>query len=228
MQRLLPFLSISAIIATAGVSALFGQTPVHRSRIEITLERQEGKVWKAVDPSLVLASGDVVRFRFKSNFDGYLYVTNYATSGKSSLLFPRDETGRNNRIEAGKEYVIPETQAFFRIAGPPGYEMVYWYISPVSLGERFDLTPHKPSNYRPPLLLPRCDDTAMRARGVCLDNEAGPRAVEQEKSLPGELAPMRDMSSRELTIVQQRNQSVVSPAGSALAPVFCEFRLAHK
>ncbi len=228
MNRLGLILPGALLSVAVGVPALFSQSAPRRSRIEITLERQNGKAWKAVDPALVLNSGDVVRFRFKSNFDGFLYVTNYATSGQYNLLFPREETGRDNRVEAGKEYLVPETQAHFRIAGPAGYEMVYWYISPVSLGEKFDFRPSHPSNYRPPLLLPRCDDTALRARGVCLDHEAGPKAVEEQQSIPGELAPMRSMSSRELTIVQQRNQSVVSPAGSALAPVFCEFRLAHK
>ena len=74
-------------------------------RIEITLERQEGEAWRAVDPGLVLDSGDRVRFRFRANFDGYLYVMNEGTSGAYTLLFPREETGRENNIRAGKEYL---------------------------------------------------------------------------------------------------------------------------
>ena len=39
-----------------------------------------------------------MRFRFRTNFDGYLYVTNLGTSGKYEQLFPRQETGQDNRI----------------------------------------------------------------------------------------------------------------------------------
>ena len=42
-------------------------------RMEITLERLDGDAWRAVDPGLVLAQGDRVRFRYRTNFDGYLY-----------------------------------------------------------------------------------------------------------------------------------------------------------
>lgn len=208
-----------------GLSLCAAEAP--RTKMEITLERKEGSVWKALDPTLVLASGDVVRFRFKANFNGFLYVTNYGTSGESTLLFPREETGSNNAIRSGREYLIPATEAVLRIAGPPGYESVYWLVSPVALTNRFDMTPSRPSNYRPPVLRPRCDDTTMRARGLCIDTSAGPRAVREKDDLPQELAPMRSATSRELTIVQQRNQSVVSPAGAAGGPVLYEFRLAH-
>ena len=105
-------------------------------RMEVTLERQEGDAWKTVDPGFVFDKGDRVRFRFRANFDGYLYVMNYGTSGKHSLLFPREETGRDNRIAAGKEYRIPATEAWFRIDGPPGHDVVYWLVSPLALAER--------------------------------------------------------------------------------------------
>ena len=52
------------------------------NRIEIAIERQESGSWRAVDPGLVFDSGDHVRFRFRANFDGYLYVMDQATSGK--------------------------------------------------------------------------------------------------------------------------------------------------
>ena len=51
-----------------------------------------------------------MRFRFKSNFKGYLYVINHSTSGTSTLMFPRQDTGSMNQIEAGKEYVVPATK----------------------------------------------------------------------------------------------------------------------
>jgi hypothetical protein len=87
--------------------------------MEITLECLQGDVWKVEDPGLVFAQDDRVRFRFHTNFDGYLYVMNQATSGDYQTLFPREDTGQQNRIEAGKEYVVPATQGWFRVAGRP-------------------------------------------------------------------------------------------------------------
>ena len=89
-------------------------------RMEIMLERLDGGAWHTIDPGLVLAQGDRVRFRFRTNFDGYLYVTNQSTSGKYEQLFPREETGQDNHIAAGKEYQVPATATVFRIAGPAG------------------------------------------------------------------------------------------------------------
>ena len=44
---------------------------------------------------------------------------NQGTSGSYELLFPREETGADNRVVADQEYQIPATDAWFRIAGPP-------------------------------------------------------------------------------------------------------------
>jgi hypothetical protein len=199
-----------------------------RARIEIKLERKNGASWTAIDPSLVLDSGDVVRFRFKSNFDGYLYVTNLGSSGQYSLLFPRAETGTRNVVQSGKEYLVPATDSILRVAGPAGYESVYWLVSPVSLGRMPDMRPTRPSDSPPPVLIPRCDDTMLRARGLCLDPKAGPRVVGKEEPLPAELGKLK-ATTRELTIVQEQNQYVLSPTGgTASAPVLYEFRLAHK
>ncbi len=225
--RISRFSSIAAVAACLATAIPAGFAQSRRPQIEVTLERKDAKGWKAVDPNLVLESGDVIRFRFKSSFDGYLYVTDYGTSGQYLLLFPREETGRQNLVKASKEYLVPSTEAHFRISGPAGYESVYWLVSPVALGNPMDLTPQRPSNYRPPRLQPRCDDTAMRARGLCLDTLAGPRAIGQNDAVPESLEKMKS-KSRELTIVQQENQSVVSPAGPGAAPILYEFRLAHK
>ena len=120
-----------------------------------------------------------MRFRFRANFDGYLYVMNYGTSGSYSLLFPREETGRENNVKSGKEYLVPATQAWFRIDGPPGHDIVYWLVSPVALASKppgYVPLPPPPKRTPPPkTLLPRCDDSIFRARGLCIDPRAGLR-----------------------------------------------------
>ena len=98
--------------------------------MELVLERLDRDTWRTIDPGLVLAQGERVRFKFRTNFDGYLYVMNQSTSGTYEQLFPRDETGQDNRISASKEYQVPATSAAFRIAGPAGYETVYWLVTP--------------------------------------------------------------------------------------------------
>ena len=52
-----------------------------QQRVEVTLERRDTGTWKSADPGHVFANGDQVRFRFKANFTGFLYVVNEGTSG---------------------------------------------------------------------------------------------------------------------------------------------------
>ncbi len=129
-------------------------------RMEITLERYESGTWKIIDPNLVLDKNDKIRFKFKANFSGFLYVTNQSTSSTSSLLFPRVDTGSNNRIAANREYVVPTTKGAFRVDGPAGYDVVAWMISPVALG-RLEAPPI--ASMPPANMTPRCDDTLFQS-----------------------------------------------------------------
>ena len=52
-------------------------------RMEITLERYESAGKRS--SALVLDKNDKIRFKFKANFPGYLYVTNQSTSATSLL-----------------------------------------------------------------------------------------------------------------------------------------------
>jgi hypothetical protein len=219
------------LLSAAGAAVWAGPGDGHR--VEITLERMEGSGWKAVPPGLVLEKDDRVRFRFRANFDGYLYVMNQGTSGAYTSLFPREETGRENNIRAGREYVIPATEAYFRIAGPPGHDIVYWMMTPVAMGESrppaYVPLPPPPKNAPPPEnLLPRCDDTMFRARGLCIDSSAGPQQLGAAEKLPENLAGLPGVRSRELVIMRRQNQTVLSSPVPIDGPVIYEFRLAHR
>jgi hypothetical protein len=203
-------------------------------RLEIVLEKREDRNWRAVDPGWVFEQNDRVRFRARANFDGYLYVMNRSTSGRYSLLFPGEETGRKNQIEAGREYLVPATEGWFRIAGPAGHEIVYWLVSPVELQGEGSIKPYiplpsppKPAK-APPHLTPRCDDTILRARGDCVDSSAGLKAIPEKEPLPENLAGLANPASRELVFVRQPNASVVAAPAALKGPVVFEFRLAHK
>jgi len=194
----------------------------HGHRIELQLERLDAGGWHTVDPGLVLAQGDRVRFRFHTNFDGYLYVTNQSTSGKYEQLFPRAETGQDNRIQKDTEYRVPATDTVFRIAGPAGYETVYWLVSPTRIGGPPAAPPVKPL----PHLIPRCDDAILHARGDCIDSAAGPHLVPRGEDLPGAEAPSG--SARDLLFLRQKDTAVISSPTPLTGPVIYEFRLAHR
>jgi hypothetical protein len=204
-------------------------------RMEIVLERRDGSAWHAVDPGLVLEQNDRVRFRFHTNFDGYLYVMNQSTSGAYTMLFPREDTGSENQIHAGKDYEVPATQTLFRIAGPAGHEIVYWMITPAELRSEEErrkyvpLPPPPPKDKQLPAnLTPRCDDALFRARGACIDTSAGPKSVTSRELLPDNLAQVPSGSSGDLMFLRKQNTAVVSSPVPLKGPVIYEFHLAHR
>lgn len=185
--------------------------------VDIVVELQGNEGWKPIPPGLILESNSLVRFRFTTNLDGYLYVICRGTSGVDTLLFPRAETGRNNRVAAGVEQFVPATQAHFRVAGPAGHDIVYWLMSPVPLDGGANAILDKggvPEASRLPAskMVPRCDDTILRARGQCIDSSAGPRAGR----------------SRDLVIIRRDERTSVSTPGTLRGPAVYEFRLSHR
>jgi hypothetical protein len=224
--RLLP-------LALATLSVAFPQSRALTKgpqRMEIVLERHERGTWRAIDPGLVLATGDQVRFRFRTNFDGYLYVTNQNSSGNYQQLFPLRETGQENHIAAGRDYQVPATSMAFTIAGPAGFETVYWLVTPGRVTDP-PRTPPVPGDFKAtpdPDLKPRCDDTIWRARGDCIDNTAGPKLVPRGQELPNSLAGANDLGSRDLYFVRQNEKAVISSPSPLPGPVIYEFRLAHQ
>src|SRR3982751_1775747 len=72
------------------------------NRMEVSLERFDGRLWKAIDSRLVLAADDRIRFKFKANFEGFLYVTNQSTSGTTQMLFPSEDTGSAHHSKSAK------------------------------------------------------------------------------------------------------------------------------
>jgi hypothetical protein len=198
-------------------------------RMELVLERLDGANWRAIDPGLVLNQGDRVRFKFHTNFDGYLYVMDQSTSGKYEQLFPRQDTGSDNRVAAEREYLVPAVSAAFRVAGPAGHEIIYWLVMPAPLGGSVPTTTPMPSGARPaPVLIPRCDDTILKARGDCVDSSAGPKLIPRGEQVPAHLAGPLGEGPRDLMFLRQKNTAVISSPEPLRGPVMYEFRLAHR
>ena len=209
---------------------LHAQTP----RMEITVERQvKGDKVEVTSPQHVFRSGDLVRFRFKPSFDGYLYVMDRSTSGKYLVLYPAKDAQETNHVERDREYLIPPSQGeWFRVDDPPGYETVYFVISPVELTKTAPtvqpLPPEPPPPGAPAELLPRCDDSVFRARGECVDVLAGPHSVSKDDPLPAQLPSVPGTTARDITVINKPTTTVVAPASGENGPLIYEFRLAHK
>ncbi len=211
--------------------------------MEIVLEKKTGDTVQAMAAGHVFQTGDILRFRLRPAFDGFLYVTDLGTSGRTSLLFPKQETGSDNRIDHTREYVVPATpDGWFEVSGPPGYETLYFVMSPVALagGSVPSAAPNAapnpnqgiPQGTPPPTMHPRCNDEIFKSRGDCVDPNAGPKRVEPSATLPG---PVRDLFgdspsenvSRDLNFTQKSSSSVVTSVSPMSGPVVYEFLLAH-
>jgi hypothetical protein len=199
-------------------------------RIRLTVEREEASGWRAMNPATVFAPNERLRFRLTTNFSGFLYVMNQGTAGTYELLFPRTDTGSDNRVEAGKEYVVPATEGWFRIGGPAGQDMMYWLVSPVELARGYQRLPPPPphDSSAPPSLRPRCDDTVFKARGECIDNSAGVWPVEPGEKLPSNLSGVAGATPRELLFLEEKGGTVLSSKQPLTGPVIYELRLAHR
>jgi hypothetical protein len=198
-------------------------------RIKLSVERQEASDWKSVDSALVFGVGDKLRFRFTSTFSGFLYVMNHGTSGAYELLFPRSDTGADNSIEAGKEYIVPAGQGWFKVTGPAGHDIVYWVISPIKLGNEVrPLPPPPPTASLPLSFRPRCDDAIFKSRGDCVDTSAGVKPLKEGEAVPKNLSGLAEPTPRELLFIQEKGATVVSSPAPLTGPVVYELRLAHR
>lgn len=222
-------IGLTAALSAFGQSKTLAQGP---NRMELTLEREVDSGWQVVDPGYVFQKDDRLRFRFRTNFAGYLYVMNQGTSGTYTQLFPREDTGMDNRVEPESEYIVPASEGAFRVDGPPGHDVMYWVVTPAKGAESSGYTPLPPPPARTPKTLsglrPRCDDSILRARGECVDTSAGAQAVSGTRRLPDNLQTVPRERSRQLVFLKQDSQSVVSSPAPLTGPVVYEFRLAHR
>ncbi len=202
------------------------------SLISIVLEKKAGDSVQTVDPTHVFNVGDTVRFRLRPAVDGFLYVMDLNTSGKYEVLFPRPETGNDNRIAKGHDYLMPATtDGWFEIGGPAGHETIYFVLSPIALtiGQMQKSTANlPPQGTAPSSMQPRCDDAIFKSRGECVDVGAGPKSVDPNEPLPREITDLTSStSSRDLKFTNDSQGSTVSASAPLAGPIVYEFLLAH-
>ena len=202
-------------------------------RIDLILEKKDGDAARAMDPNYVFSSGDKIRFRLKSSVNGFLYVTDRGSSGVWQQLFPRDNLAQSRELEKGREYMVPAVgNGWFQVTGPPGYDNVYFLVSPVDLGKSIPVPekaqPSQADTGAFATATPRCNDELFRARGECLDTHAGLKPLEKGESLPGAFSQFAVMTSRDLIVVDNASETSVSSTEPFDGPCIYRFRIAHK
>jgi hypothetical protein len=204
-------------------------------RIDLVLEKKEGTSVRTVEPNYVFSAGDKLRFRLKSAVNGYLYVMNQGSSGVWQQLFPRDGVTQSRTVAAGKQYLVPASgSGWFQVTGPPGYDNVYFLISPVDLGKSPPGSGSQQSSSSEAdaasfaTATPRCDDELFRARGECLDTHAGLKPLDKGESLPEKFSQFSAMTSRDLIVVDNSSDTSVSSTEPFEGPSMYRFRIAHK
>lgn len=211
---------IAAVVFLAGASAVLGQTASHS--VAVTIERMENGNWQRSDPRTVFRPKDEVRFQFRSTFDGYLYVLNRTGSGQYMWIYPSPDAGTDNRVQPNHSYLIPSTDGAFSIPETPGFDVVYWILSPTELRD-LNLPPADPAAKS--TLVPRCRESELRARGSCLDDSAGARVSD---SLPKSLQATSPLRGRELKLDRTQDSSHIRFSGISGRTLIYEFWIAHR
>lgn len=222
-------LSIVLLAAVATQApAMPDKPPSQKAALEISLEKQgPGGVAEPVAVDHVFAPGDVVRFRVRSDYDGFLYVMDQGTSGHFSSVFPSAEAGADNRVHRGDSFLVPAIkEGWFQVTGPAGFDVLYFLLSPEPIA-----APSAASFVAPgPIssLRPRCNDAIFKARGDCTDLSAGPAPLPPNAPLPAPLQGVAGAASRDIIISKSKDGVTVTAPESNSAPVIYTFRLAHK
>ena len=200
-----------------------GQPPA----IDVVVERKDGGEWKAVDPHYVFASQDQIRFVFRSEVPGHLYVLNRTPAGASDWIFPGTRGDAGNLVAPGRSYRIP-AQGSFVISGAPGFDTTVWILSPDALhvGAASDLLAEPPKAVSSETnLIPRCTDTLLVARGPCTDDRAGATPFHERLNLP----QSGTLVSRDLNFSNDGERTRITPRDETGGGVIVyEFRIAHR
>jgi hypothetical protein len=167
--------AVGLLLAATSILTAAPDTP-----LTVTVERASGEQWRPVDAATVFKAGEEVRFRIRPGFAGYIYVLNETAAGERMWIFPPASAPRSNSVVADRDYVFPDGDGALQIPDRAGYDFVYVILTSV----RLPAMPPVPPRIERPVkntLLPRCKEGPLRARGVCLDETAGARPVDDPK-----------------------------------------------
>ncbi len=93
-----------------------------RPGAKLVIERMRNGKLAFVSPNSKFRSGDKIRLRLQTNFDGYLAIMNVGSTGAVNLLFPY--AGADSRITSATDFQVPKADAWIVFDKNPGVETV--------------------------------------------------------------------------------------------------------
>lgn len=218
-------LVVGIMIGGANAPYLAAQGNNSKLSIEVMVELHKNSRWERVDPQTVFHAGDEIRFRFRASQKGYLYVLNSSSDQRTSWVFPRAGSAERSQIEQGVEYLIPAGQGAFEIGGSPGFDRTYWILAPNPIDSTQSFVPT--GGNEASTLQPRCRTEVLRARGLCVDDRAGPQPLRNPLDLPVRAPEREKLHSRDLTFKSQEGTTKISGLTHQSDVVVYEFAIAH-
>jgi hypothetical protein len=109
----------------------------------LELVKPDGKVEQKT-ASYDFKSGDKVRIRVQSSTNGYIYILNEGSSGRTNLLFPT-RNGPSAYIQAGSVTTVP-AKGYFTFDDTPGVEKIKVALTSVPFSD--DEPVKQPTHYK--------------------------------------------------------------------------------
>lgn len=160
--------------------------------------------------------------------DGFVYVVDQQSSGDYTVLLPSAATTAGNNVRSHSEFYVPSPDdGWFQVGGEPGFDTIYFLLSPVKLDVATAQARSKEKEKLPDSMLPRCNDAIFQARGECIDSSAGPAVLPRGAALPPQISTAASNASRDLVLVNDDNGDV-KVTKTSNGPAVYVFRIAHK
>jgi hypothetical protein len=123
----IPDYAEAAPVASGGAKVIRAGYTAKPLGLRYSILRNSGEGdYSEVPPDTVFHSGDRIRVAVEVNDPGYLYIAMKGASGTWRVLFPAaDIDGGNNRVESGRQLVIPSAPGRFAFDQQPGEERIF-------------------------------------------------------------------------------------------------------
>lgn len=215
------------LIATASLFPARAQQPsstAQRNTLQVGVECWTQNKWRGVDARTIFNQQDRIRFRFRTSLSGYLYILNHSSSGQVSWLYPA-AINSPNRVDSGHELLIPGADGSYAIAGPPGFDTLYWILRsarfaiPQVDGAQLDA---------PSTLISRCPEEDRQKELACVDKNAGPKPIADPKKLEAALGISNSLVARDLTFqIRPQCTEIGTDSDGTSSGVIYQVRIAH-
>jgi Domain of unknown function (DUF4384) len=194
-----------------------------RTRLQLAVQCSKQDQWRTVDAQSVFKQGDRIRFRFRTSLPGYLYILNHSSGGQVSWLYPPPGNS-SNRVEAGREIIIPASDGSYAIGGPPGFDTLYWILR----STRFEVPDLNAGQLdAPSTLISRCREEE-RQEIACLDKNAGPKPLENPNKLETALGIGDSLVARDLTFESKPQATEIGTDSDGVSSgIIYQVRIAH-